>query len=71
MARSRGRPRAVVERSLAPPAGYLSDMDVTSIVGAAVCMIGMCGVMMWLMMRGHRGTKSDDEDRADRTGHAA
>jgi hypothetical protein len=59
-----------VERSLAPLAGYSSDMDVTSILGAAVCMIGMCGVMMWLMMRGHRGTELDDEHRADRTGHA-
>jgi hypothetical protein len=46
-------------------------MDVTSILGAAVCMVGMCGVMMWLMMRGHRGRKSDDEHRADRTGHTA
>jgi hypothetical protein len=47
-------------------------MDVTSILGAAVCMVGMCGVMMWAMMRfGHRGKKSDDERRVDRTGHAA
>jgi uncharacterized membrane protein len=60
-----------VERSLAPLAGYLSGMDVTSILGAAVCMVGMCGVMMWLMMRGHRGSKADDEHRTDRAGHAA
>jgi hypothetical protein len=46
-------------------------MDLTSILGAAVCMVGMCGVMMWLMMRGHRAVKSDDEQRADRTGRAA
>ncbi len=52
-------------------------MDVTSILGAAVCMVGMCGVMMWMMMRGHRAMRgprashSDDEHRADRTGHAA
>ena len=46
-------------------------MDVTSILGAAVCMVGMCGVMMWLMMRGHRATKSDDERRAGRTGRTA
>jgi hypothetical protein len=26
-------------------------MDALSIVGVAVCMIGMCGVGMWLMMR--------------------
>ena len=43
-------------------------MDVTSIAGAAICMVGMCGVMMWAMMRhGHRGNSSDDEPRVDRT----
>jgi hypothetical protein len=46
-------------------------MDLMSIAGAAVCMVGMCGVMMWMMMRGHRGRKSGDEPRADRTGRAA
>ena len=60
-----------MERSLAALAGYVLPMDVTSILGAAVCMVGMCGVMMWLMMRGHRAGKSDDEHRADRTGRAA
>jgi uncharacterized protein (DUF2062 family) len=47
-------------------------MDVTSILGAAACMVGMCGVMMWAMMRsGRRRRESDDEQRADRTGPAA
>ena len=47
-------------------------MDAMSILGAAVCMVGMCGVMMWAMMRfGHRGKKSDEGQRGDRTGHAA
>jgi hypothetical protein len=37
-------------------------MDAISIVGAAACMIGMCGVMMWAMMRfGRGGQKTDDE----------
>ncbi len=45
-----------MDRSLAALGGYLLRMDVTSILGAAVCMVGMCGVMMWLMMRGHRGS---------------
>jgi hypothetical protein len=26
-------------------------MDALSIIGAVVCMVGMCGVGMWLMMR--------------------
>jgi hypothetical protein len=31
-------------------------MDIASIALAAVCMVGMCGVGMWLMMRlGSRG----------------
>ena len=46
-------------------------MDVTSILGAAVCMLGMCGAMMWMMSRGHRAEKPDDDNRADRDGHAA
>jgi hypothetical protein len=32
-------------------------MDALSIIGAAVCMIGMCGIAMWLMMR--VGSRSD------------
>lgn len=47
-------------------------MDAISILGAAVCMVGICGVIMWAMMRfGHRGKNSDDERGADRTGRTA
>jgi hypothetical protein len=46
-------------------------MDAMSILGGAACLVVMCGVMMWAMMRfGHRGKKSDDH-RGDRTGHTA
>jgi hypothetical protein len=49
--------------------GYLPGMDVLSILGAAVCMVGMCGLMMWLMMRGHHSRRSGDAQRPDRPGH--
>jgi hypothetical protein len=35
-------------------------MDALSILGAAACMVGMCVVGMWLMMRfGHRHHRDD------------
>jgi hypothetical protein len=45
---------------------YAGDMDIASIIGAAVCMVGMCGAMMWAMMRfGHRSSgKRDDDERS-------
>jgi hypothetical protein len=46
-------------------------MDALSILGAAVCMIGMCAVMMWAMMRMGGRKKSDDPHRSGRTGHTA
>jgi hypothetical protein len=40
-------------------------MDVLSIVAAAACMVGMCGLMMWAMMRSHRqGSRSRDQRHA-------
>ncbi len=47
-------------------------MDAISIAGAAVCMVGMCGVMMWLMMRfGHGSKQPNDEPRRNNNGHVA
>jgi hypothetical protein len=43
-------------------------MDVTAILGGAVCMIAMCGAMMWVMMRfGHRSRDNRDDGRSGRT----